>query len=43
VTFPTPTKWFLPAAAVAGPAAVITMEAGWVVTEVSAQSEEAVG
>jgi cytochrome d ubiquinol oxidase subunit I len=31
------TKWFLRAAAVAGPAAVITMEAGWVVTEVGRQ------
>jgi cytochrome bd ubiquinol oxidase subunit I len=31
------TKWFLRAAALAGPAAVITMEAGWVVTEVGRQ------
>jgi cytochrome bd ubiquinol oxidase subunit I len=31
------TKWFLRAAAVAGPAAVITLEAGWVVTEVGRQ------
>ena len=31
------TKWFLRAAAVAGPAAVLTMEAGWVVTEVGRQ------
>jgi cytochrome bd ubiquinol oxidase subunit I len=31
------TNWFLRAAAVAGPAAVITMEAGWVVTEVGRQ------
>jgi cytochrome d ubiquinol oxidase subunit I len=31
------TKWFLRAAAVAGIAAVITMEAGWVVTEVGRQ------
>jgi cytochrome d ubiquinol oxidase subunit I len=31
------TKWFLRAAVVAGPAAVITMEAGWVVTEVGRQ------
>jgi cytochrome bd ubiquinol oxidase subunit I len=31
------TKWFLRAALVAGPAAVITMEAGWVVTEVGRQ------
>jgi cytochrome bd ubiquinol oxidase subunit I len=30
-------KWFLRAAAVAGVAAVITMEAGWVVTEVGRQ------
>ncbi len=37
------TKWFLRAAAVSGVAAVITMEAGWVLTEVSAQSEEAAG
>ena len=31
------TKWFLRAAAVAGVAAVITLEAGWVVTEVGRQ------
>ena len=31
------TKWFLRAAAVAGVAAVVTMEAGWVVTEVGRQ------
>jgi cytochrome bd ubiquinol oxidase subunit I len=31
------TKWFLRAAVVAGPAAVITLEAGWVVTEVGRQ------
>ena len=31
------TKWFLRAAAVAGPAAVITLEAGWIVTEVGRQ------
>jgi cytochrome bd ubiquinol oxidase subunit I len=31
------TKWFPRAAAVAGPAAVITLEAGWVVTEVGRQ------
>jgi len=31
------TKWFLRAAAVAGPTAVLTMEAGWVVTEVGRQ------
>ena len=31
------TKWFLRAAAVSGVAAVITMEAGWVVTEVGRQ------
>jgi cytochrome bd ubiquinol oxidase subunit I len=31
------TKWFLRAAAVAGPAAVIALEAGWVVTEVGRQ------
>jgi cytochrome bd ubiquinol oxidase subunit I len=31
------TAWFLRAAVVAGPAAVITMEAGWVVTEVGRQ------
>jgi cytochrome d ubiquinol oxidase subunit I len=31
------TKWFLRAAAVAGIAAVLTMEAGWVVTEVGRQ------
>src|SRR3954470_10588720 len=31
------TKWFLRAAAVAGPAAVVTLEAGWVVTEVGRQ------
>ncbi len=31
------TKWFLRAAAVAGPTAVITLEAGWVVTEVGRQ------
>ena len=31
------TKWFLRAAAVAGVAAVIAMEAGWVVTEVGRQ------
>src|SRR5215203_5797678 len=30
-------RWFLRAAAVAGVAAVITMEAGWVVTEVGRQ------
>ena len=31
------TKWFLRAAVVAGPAAVLAMEAGWVVTEVGRQ------
>ncbi|MFO1537158.1 MAG: cytochrome ubiquinol oxidase subunit I [Actinomycetota bacterium] len=31
------TKWFLRAAAVAGVASVVTMEAGWVVTEVGRQ------
>jgi cytochrome bd ubiquinol oxidase subunit I len=31
------TKWFLRAAAVAGPVAVITLEAGWIVTEVGRQ------
>jgi cytochrome d ubiquinol oxidase subunit I len=31
------TKWFLRAAAVAGLAAVITMESGWIITEVGRQ------
>jgi cytochrome d ubiquinol oxidase subunit I len=32
-----PSRWFLRAAVVAGPAAVVALEAGWVVTEVGRQ------
>lgn len=32
-----PSKWFLRAALVAGPASVVAMEAGWIVTEVGRQ------
>ena len=34
---PPPSKWFLWAAVAAGPAAVVALEAGWIVTEVGRQ------